>query len=90
MEEELHAVNSFEKDKSKRKRKFKDIDSKITEALYPKKKTKMVIEFNFHESASIKSFAVKKRCSVRVTTRFYLERCSCLLNFHLRALSMKF
>ena len=70
MEEELHAVNSFEKDKSKRKRKFKDIDSKITEALYPKKKTKMVIEFNFHESASIKSFAVKKRCSVRVTTRF--------------------
>ena len=33
-------------------------------------KTKMVIEFNDRESASIKSFAVNKRSQVKVTTRF--------------------
>ena len=30
----------------------------------------MVIEFNDHETASIKSIAVKKRSSIKVTTRF--------------------
>ena len=34
------------------------------------KKTKMAIEFNDRESASIKSFAVKKRWQIKVTTRF--------------------
>ena len=30
----------------------------------------MVVEFNDHESASIKSFAVKKHSNIKVTTRF--------------------
>ena len=30
----------------------------------------MVIEFNSHESVSIKSFAVKKNDRIKVTTRF--------------------
>ena len=60
MDEELDSVESFVKNKNKRKRKFKNIDEKIAESLDPRK-TKMVIEFNDHEVASIKSIAVKKR-----------------------------
>ena len=59
MDEELDAVESFVKNKNKRKRKFKNIEEKIAESLDPRK-TKMVIEFNDHEAASIKSIAVKK------------------------------
>ena len=44
----------------KKKRKFKDIDEKIAFHLDPRK-TKMVVEFNDRESASIKSFAIKKK-----------------------------
>ena len=66
---ELDAVESFEKSKNRRKRKFKDTDAKIEECQDPRK-TKIVVEFNDHKSASIKSFAVKKRSSVKVTTRF--------------------
>ena len=43
--------------KNRRKRKFKDLDVKISDCLDPRK-TKMVIEFNNRESTS---FAVKKR-----------------------------
>ena len=32
--------------------------------------TKMIVEFNDRESASIKSFVVKKRSEIKVTTRF--------------------
>ena len=60
MEEELHAIDSFEKSKNKRKRKLQHIDNKIEECLDPRK-TKMIFEFNNCESASIKSFAVKKK-----------------------------
>ena len=56
---ELDAVESFEKSKNRRKRKFKDTDAKIEECQDPRK-TKIVVEFNDHKSASIKSFAVKK------------------------------
>ena len=73
MDKELHAVESFEKNKNKRKRKFKDIDKKIAESLDPRK-TKMVVKFTDHESAFIKSFAVKKRRSIKVTTRFMSEK----------------
>ena len=59
MDEEVDAVESFKKSKNRRKRKFKDIDEKIEECQEPRK-TKMVVEFSNHESASIKSFAVKK------------------------------
>ena len=41
----------------------------------------MVIEFNDKESASIKSFAVKKRSQVKITTCFMSGK---LLMFHLR------
>ena len=59
-EEQLDAVESFEKRKNKRKRKFKDIVDKITDFLHPRK-TKMVVQFNDRESASVKSFAVKNQ-----------------------------
>ena len=69
MDEELDVVESFVKNKNKRKRKFKNFDEKIIESLDPRK-TKMVIEFNDHETASIKSIAVKKRSSIKMTTCF--------------------
>ena len=34
------------------------------------RKTKMILEFNNRESASIKSFAVKKKDHIKVTPRF--------------------
>ena len=69
MEEELDLVESFAKSKNKWKRKFKNIDEKIEGFLDPRK-TKMVIEFNNYEAASIKSIAVKKCNNIKVTTRF--------------------
>ena len=45
--------------KKLKKRKFKNVEDKIAECLHPRK-TKMIIDFNDCESASIKSFAVKK------------------------------
>ena len=68
MDEELDAVEFFEKS-SRRKRKFRDIDGKIEECSDPRK-TRMVVEFNNHKSASIKSFAVNKQSIVKVATRF--------------------
>ena len=69
MDEGLDSVESFVKRRNKTKRKFKDIDEKIAESL-DARKTKMVLEFNDHEAASIKSIAVKKRSSKKVTIRF--------------------
>ena len=69
MDEELDSVESFVKLRNKTKRKFKDIGEKIAESL-DARKTKMVLEFNDHEAASIKSIAVKKRSSIKVTIRF--------------------
>ena len=60
MDEELDAVNCFEIDKNIKKRKLKYIKEKITDCLDPRK-TKMLIDFNNRESASIKSFPVKKK-----------------------------
>ena len=71
MEEDLDAVNSFEQ-KIKRergKRRFLDIDSKIADAV-DFRKTKMILECYNRESASVKSFAVKKNDHIKVTTRF--------------------
>ena len=59
-EEELDAVNTFEKNKKVRKRKFQSIEEKIYDCQDPRK-TKMIIEFNDGESDSVKSFAVKKK-----------------------------
>ena len=68
MDEELDAVQSFEKSKNMRKRKFQDVDTKIAKSL-DLRKTKMIVEFKNHESTSIKSFGVKKCSSIKVTTR---------------------
>ena len=58
--EELDAVDSYEENKRVKKRNFQDVESKIYDLLDPRK-TKMIIDFNDRESASIKSFAVKKK-----------------------------
>ena len=60
MEEELDAVDFYEKNKKVKGRKFKNIDENITHSLHLRK-TNMTVEFNDKESASIKSFAVKKK-----------------------------
>ena len=39
---------------------FQNVEDKITQYLDPRK-TKMIVDFNDGESASIKSFAVKKK-----------------------------
>ena len=52
-----------------KKRKFKDVDYKITDCS-DSGKTKMIPDFNDWESASIKSFAIKTISEVKVTTRF--------------------
>ena len=49
--------------------KFKNIDEKITDCLDPRK-TRMVIDFSDRKSVSIKSFAVKKKNEIKVTSRF--------------------
>ena len=59
-EEELDAVDSFEKNKKAKKRKFQDVENKISHYLDPRK-TKTIIDFNDRESASIKSFAEKRK-----------------------------
>ena len=69
MAEELDAIDTYEKNKKVKKRKFKNIDEKIIECLDPRK-TKMIIDFNDCESASIKSFAVKKKNQIKFTSRF--------------------
>ena len=68
MLEELNAVETYEK--HNKKRKIKDINEKMTDCS-DQHKTKMVIDFNGLESASIKSFAVKKKKNeIKVTSRF--------------------
>ena len=59
MEEELDAMESFKKDKRRKKWKFQEISGKINDCLDPRK-TKMIVEINDHKSAAIKSFTVKK------------------------------
>ena len=65
MVEELDAVDTYEKNlKSKKKRIFKGIDEKITDC-FDLRKTKIIIDFNDRESASIKLFAVKKKNEIK-------------------------
>ena len=84
----VDAVNSFQKSKNRRKRKFKDLDEKISNCLDPRK-TKMVIEFNDKESASIKSFAVKKRGQIKVPLDSCQVNYLCLQNCLLKVSFMK-
>ena len=60
MQEELDSENSYEKNKKPKKRKLKIVDEETNDCLDPRK-TKMMIDFKDQESASIKSFAVKKK-----------------------------
>ena len=60
---------AMKKIKKVKKRKFKNIDEKICASLDPRK-TKMIFDFNDRESASIKSFAVKKKSAIKVTSTF--------------------
>ena len=68
-EEELDAINSFEKNKKVKKRKFQAIDQNTPSCNDPRK-TKMITEFNEADSANVKSFAVKKNNVIKATTRF--------------------
>ena len=67
MDKKLDDVNSFEK--KKKKGKHFQIYDKIPDCFDPRK-TKMVVKFNNRESASIISFAVRKRSEVKVTSHF--------------------
>ena len=69
MPEELDGVDSYKKNKKVKKRTFKEIDKKTTDCLDPRK-AKMVVQFNDTESASIRSFTVRKRNEIKVTTQF--------------------
>ena len=72
-EEEPEAVDSFEKSKRSKKRKFKTVDEKIS-SCFDLRKTKMLIEFNEVESASIKSFAVRKKKSNKSNHKIYVRK----------------
>ena len=69
MPEELDGVDSYKKNKKVKKRRFKEIDKKTTDCLDPRK-AKMVVQFNDTESASIRSFTVRKRNEIKMTTQF--------------------
>ena len=74
-EEDLDAVNTFEKNKKVKKRKFQSIEEKIGDCQDPGK-TKMIIEFNIGESASVKSFAVKKKKCYKGHCQIYVWKTS--------------
>ena len=62
------------KKKQKSKRiKFKNIAEKIIDCIDPRK-TRIVINLTDRESASIKSFAVRKREKMKITTRFMSDK----------------
>ena len=69
MAKELDAIDTYEKNKKVKRKKIKNVDEKITECPDPRK-TKMIIDFNDRESASIKPFAVKKKNQIKFTSRF--------------------
>ena len=56
----LILLKASKKIKKLKKRKFQNVGDKITQCLDPRK-TKMIVEFNNGESASTKSFPVKKK-----------------------------
>ena len=84
MAEELNAIDTYKKNKKVGKRKFKNVDEKITECLDPRK-TKMIIDFNDRESANIESFPVKKKNQIKVTSRFMLGKLLMFPKFSLKS-----
>ena len=85
MAEELGALKIYEKDTKVKKRKFKNVDQKIAECLDPRK-IKMIIDFNDPESSSIKSFAVKKKNEIKVTSRFMSDKSLMFAKLSLKSL----
>ena len=67
--EELDAIDTCKNNKKVKKRKFENVEDKITECL-DLRKTKIIIDLNNCKSASIKSFGVKKKNEIKVTSRF--------------------
>ena len=63
----------LKKIKKLKKRKFQNVEDKFTHYL-DLRKTKMIFGFNGVESASIKSFTVKKKIEIKVTTRFMSDK----------------
>ena len=55
--------------KCNQKQRFFDIDEKIENSI-KSKETKMMIDFNCVESASIQSFAIKRKDNIKLITRF--------------------
>ena len=84
MGEELNSFESFVKSKNKKRRKLKNVDEKTAESLDPRR-TKMVIEFNDLETASIKSIAVKKRNNIKVITCFMSGKLVMFAKFSLKS-----
>ena len=62
-------LSSFEK--SNKKRKLKSIEEKISDNCDPRK-TKMIIDFNESESASIKAFSVRKKKCNKSNNKVYV------------------
>ena len=71
-EEDLDAVNSFDKNAKAKKRKFQTIEEKIPACSDPRK-TKVIIEFNKSEAASIKSIAVRKKLYNKGNYKIYVR-----------------
>ena len=63
-------LTAIKKNKRAKKRKFEDVENKISINL-DARKTKRIVNFNDRESANTKSFAVKKKKDqIKVTGRF--------------------
>ena len=70
-EEDLDAVNSFDKNAKAKKRKFQTIEEKIPACSDPRR-TKVIIEFNKSGAASIKSIAVRKKLYNKGNYKIYV------------------
>ena len=71
--EELDAIDTYKKNKKVKKRKFKNVEDKITECL-DLRKTKIIIDLNNRKLANIKSFAVKKKKWNKGHFSFYVRQ----------------
>ena len=81
-EEDLDSINSMNEHKKKigKKRAFFDIEEKIENVL-KSKTTKMLVDFWAEESASIKSFTIKKINQIEITTSVLSRKMLSLMGF---------
>lgn len=71
-------------EEEQKKRQFQEVSEKTNECLDPRK-TKMIVEFTNHESASIKSFAVKKINTIKATNRLMNGKLIMFATFSLKS-----